>query len=53
MDQYGALDISLINDLPVFVDPFLLFNSKKPEYQNLHNDIIKYLRFLRDKSLAK
>ena len=30
--------------------PFLLFNSKKPAYQALHQDIIRYLTFLRDKS---
>ena len=48
--NYGAFNISLIADLPLFVDPFLLFNSSKPEYQKLHDGIIEYLRFLRDKS---
>lgn len=48
MDAYGAFNISLINDLPVFVDPFLLFNSEKAEYQTLHAEIIRYLQFLRD-----
>jgi hypothetical protein len=52
LEEYGAFNISLINDLPLFVDPFLLFNSKNPIYQKLHDDIIKYLRFLRDKSIA-
>lgn len=32
-------------------DSFLLFNSKKPEHQSLHEEMIKYLRFLRDKSV--
>jgi hypothetical protein len=50
IDSYGAFNVSLIADLPLFIDPFLLFNSKKPEYQALHDDIINYLRFLRDKS---
>lgn len=50
MDSYGAFNISLINDLPLFIDPFLLFGSKKKEYQNLHNDIIDYLFFLKNKS---
>lgn len=50
LEQYGALDVSLISDLPLFVDPFLLFHSDKPEYQALHEEIIKYLVFLRDKS---
>lgn len=48
LSSYGALDISLINDLPLFIDPFLLFNSPKPEYQALHNGMINYLRYLRD-----
>ena len=28
MDEYGAFDISVVSDLPLFIDPFLLFNSK-------------------------
>ena len=30
IESYGAVNISLINDMPLFVDPFLLFNSEKP-----------------------
>lgn len=52
IDTYGAFDISLVSDLPLFIDPFLLFNSEKPEYQHLHEEIISYLRFLRDKATA-
>lgn len=50
LDNYGAFNISLINDLPLFIDPFLLFGSKKPEYQNLHTEILDYLIFLKSKS---
>ncbi len=50
LDIHGAFNISLINDLPVFVDPFLLFNSEKDEYQKLHAEIIRYVRFLREMS---
>lgn len=50
LEQYGAFNVSLVTDLPLFIDPFLLFNSGKPEYQALHDDIIRYLRFLRTKS---
>ena len=32
IDEYGAINISLINDMPLFVDPFLLFNSEKERY---------------------
>ena len=49
--DHGALNVSLIRDVPLFIDPFLLFNSEKPEYQLLHRQLIKYLKFLRDKSL--
>ncbi|MCY4046411.1 MAG: hypothetical protein OXE99_15215 [Cellvibrionales bacterium] len=48
IEEYGAFDLSLINDLPLFVDPFLLFNSEKPEYVALHDQIIAYVAFLRD-----
>jgi hypothetical protein len=50
VEAYGAFDISLLSDLPLFVDPFLIFNSDKTSYQTLHRNIIRYLRFLRDKS---
>lgn len=52
LHSYGAFNVSLINDLPLFVDPFLLFNSDKTEYRELHEEIINYLRFLRDKAAA-
>lgn len=52
LESAGAFNISLINDLPLFIDPFLLFNSKNPTYETLHDEIIRYLRFLRDKSLT-
>lgn len=51
LEEYGAFNVSLLNDLPLFVDPFLLFNSQQDHYQQLHKNIIRYLRFLRDKSI--
>lgn len=51
LHDYGAFNISLINDLPLFVDPFLLFNSPKEEYQRLHKEILRYVGFLRDRSM--
>jgi len=50
LEDYGAFNISIVSDLPLFIDPFLLFHSDKPEYQELHDDIIKYLVFLRDRA---
>ena len=49
--EYGAFNVSLVSDLPLFIDPFLLFNSRKAEYRALHAEMIKYLRFLREKSV--
>lgn len=48
--DYGAFNISLINDLPLFIDPFLLFNSDNAEYQKLHKEMIDYVVFLKSKS---
>lgn len=50
IEEYGAFNISLVSDLPLFIDPFLLFNSSNPTYQSLHKEIITYLEFLKSKS---
>lgn len=50
LEEYGAFNVSLINDLPLFIDPFLLFDSQEARYQALHDEIIGYLKFLRDAS---
>jgi len=50
LEVYGAFDISIVSDLPLFIDPFLLFNSDKSEYQALHEQILRYLYFLREKA---
>ena len=51
IEKYGAFNISLINDFPLFIDPFLLFNSDKEEYQEKHREILRYVAFLRDQSI--
>ena len=50
VEEYGAFNVSLVNDLPLFIDPFLLFDSKKPQYRSLHDEMMQYLLFLRDRS---
>lgn len=50
LKECGAFDVSVVSDLPLFIDPFLLFNSERPEYQELHESIIRYLIYLRDKA---
>jgi len=52
IETYGAFNISLVSDLPLFIDPFLLFNSKKAKYRKLHDEIIHYLKFLKEKSVC-
>ena len=49
IESYGAINISLINDLPLFVDPFLLFNSEEVRFQKIHKEMIEYLMFLKEK----
>lgn len=36
--------------MPLFVDPMLIFNSNKPEYKALHEEIIKFFHFLYKKA---
>lgn len=52
LEEYGAFNVALVNDLPLFVDPFLLYDSPKAIYQELHDSIITYLCFLRDRATA-
>lgn len=50
IDDYGAVNISLINDLPLFIDPFLLFNSNDEQFQAIHREMINYLLFLQNEA---
>jgi hypothetical protein len=50
LEEYGAYDISVVTDTPLFVDPFLLFNSENDKYQALHEQMLDYLRFLKEKA---
>lgn len=52
VESHGAFNISLLTDLPLFIDPFLLFNSEKKQHRELHDEIIRYLKFLREKSTS-
>lgn len=49
IETYGAFDISLVADVPLFIDPFLIFNSKKQDYRDLHEAIIRYVLYVHDK----
>ena len=53
LDHYDAFNVSLVADLPLFVDPFLIFNSRRPRYRQLHREIVRYLEFLYDKAQSQ
>lgn len=48
VDKYGALNICLSSDLPLFIDPFLLFASHRKEYKLLHDKVVNHLLILKD-----
>jgi hypothetical protein len=47
LDNYGALNICISSDLPLFIDPFLLFASEKPKYKELHDKVVNHLLLLK------
>ena len=49
--EYGALNICLSSDLPLFIDPFLLFASEKEEYKKLHKHVVEHLLLLKSYAL--
>ena len=51
--SYGAINVQLLCDLPLFIDPMLIFLNEKPQYQALHKNIIKYFAYLKDKAKQK
>jgi hypothetical protein len=53
LDNYGALNICLSADLPLFVDPFLLFSSEKEDYKKLHTKIIDHIIYLKQIATSK
>lgn len=52
IDKYGAFNPSLLNDLPLFVDPFLLYSNDNAEIKELHYKVISYVGFLKEKSIS-
>lgn len=52
LDAYGALNICIDADLPLFIDPFLLFASEKAEYVELHDHIVTHLISLKELATA-
>lgn len=48
--KYGAVDISLVCDTPLFIDPILIYSNKDEKIRNSYVEIVKYLLFLNSKA---
>ena len=48
LENFGALNICLSSDLPMFIDPFLLFASEKQQYKELHKKVVEHLLILKE-----
>lgn len=44
LNEYGAININLTADRPLFIDPLLIFHRSK--YEKWYNSIVQYLEFL-------
>lgn len=51
LEEEGFFNISMLNDLPLFIDPFLIFCSEKEDYQKLHEEIVQYMVYLRNHAM--
>lgn len=52
IDNYGALNICLAADMPLFIDPFLLFASDDEKYKKLHKDLINHILILKEIAIS-
>ena len=46
VDDYGAVNISLLADTPLFIDPLLIYSNDDPQIRSLYPRLSNYLRFL-------
>ncbi len=51
IEEYGAVNISLINDLPLFIDPFY-YLIVKIQILKIHKEMINYLLFYNSSQMA-
>ena len=50
LKNYGAVDISLLSDSPLFIDPILIYGNDNTEIKNQYPRITRYLLFLAEKA---
>lgn len=46
LKEYGAVNISLVCDTPLFIDPLLIYDNDSCEIKSWYPKIVKYLLFL-------
>lgn len=46
IEDYGAIDLSLASDTPLYIDPLLIYNNDDVNIRNQYQNIVKYLLFL-------
>ena len=46
IDDYGAVNISLFADTPLFIDPLLIYNNADPKIADSYSMISNYLKYL-------
>src|SRR6266850_8424944 len=50
-DDVGFAIPKLDEDIPLYVDPFLLWNSAEPEYRHLHDLLLRFFGLVRQQIL--
>ncbi len=51
LDKYGAVNISLLSDAPLFIDPLLVYFNDNAEIREQYQKITKYLLFLKEMAI--
>lgn len=51
--DYGAINISLVCDTPLFIDPILIYDNDDPVIKSWYKNIVDYLLFLNSKSSSE
>ena len=52
LDDYGAVNVSLFADTPLFIDPLLIYGNEDSQIRSLYPRISNYLRFLDKVSIS-
>ena len=50
IQNYGAVDISLYSDTPLFIDPILIYGNENSTIKLQYHEIVKYLVYLNERA---